>query len=149
MSADRWARPRRAWLPAALVWASAALIAGMTLWLMADVFWHGLPRISWEFLTAAPRDAGRAGGIGTVLASTGLILGVCLAVSVPAGLGTAMLLAEFSGRDHLFGRLVRRSLDVLAGVPSIVFGLFGNALFCRALGLGFSILSGGLTSPVR
>src|SRR5262249_28440377 len=47
--------------------------------------------------------------------------------------------------EGLFARLVRRSLDVLSGVPSIVFGLFGNALFCKILGLGFSILSGGLT----
>jgi len=70
---------------------------------------------------------------------------VCLAVSVPLGLGTAILLAEFTPRSSLFGRWVRRSLDVLAGVPSIVFGLFGSAFFCKTLGLGFSILSGGLT----
>jgi len=56
-----------------------------------------------------------------------------------------MLLSEFTRHDSVFGRLVRRSLDVLAGVPSIVFGLFGNAFFCIYLGLGFSILSGGLT----
>ncbi|MFQ5742302.1 MAG: PstA family ABC transporter permease, partial [Acidobacteriota bacterium] len=54
-------------------------------------------------------------------------------------------LAEFSSERSIFGRLIRRSLDVLAGVPSIVFGLFGNVLFCQILGFGFSILSGGLT----
>src|SRR5204862_7914225 len=76
---------------------------------------------------------------------TALILAVCLASSLPVGLGTAVLLAEFTPAGGVFGRLVRRSLDVLSGVPSIVFGLFGNALFCKVLGLGFSILSGGLT----
>ena len=55
------------------------------------------------------------------------------------------MLAEFTPTDSWFGGLVRRSLDVLAGVPSIVFGLFGNVFFCKVLGLGFSILSGGLT----
>jgi phosphate transport system permease protein len=54
-------------------------------------------------------------------------------------------LAEYTSPRDAFGRLVRRSLDVLAGVPSIVFGLFGNAFFCIWLGMGFSILSGGLT----
>ena len=68
-----------------------------------------------------------------------------LVVAVPLGVGTALLLSEFSRRGTASGRLVRRSLDVLAGMPSIVFGLFGYALFCRALGLGFSILAGGLT----
>jgi len=64
---------------------------------------------------------------------------------VPVGLGTAALLAEFTPAHGVFGRMVRRSLDVLSGVPSIVFGLFGNAFFCKTLGMGFSILSGGLT----
>jgi len=91
------------------------------------------------------RDAGRAGGIGPILISTLLILAVCLASCVPLGVGAAILLAEFTSADRVFGRFVRRSLDVLAGVPSIVFGLFGNAFFCIYLGMGFSILSGGLT----
>ena len=68
-----------------------------------------------------------------------------MAVSLPIGVRTAVFLAEFTTTESLFGRLVRRSLDVLAGVASIVFGLFGNAFFSIKLGLGFSILSGGLT----
>ena len=80
-----------------------------------------------------------------MLVSTALILLVCMGVSLPIGLGTAVLLAEFTPAHGVFGRVVRRSLDVLSGVPSIVFGLFGNALFCKTLGMGFSILSGGLT----
>ncbi|NES20571.1 MAG: phosphate ABC transporter permease PstA [Symploca sp. SIO3E6] len=114
-------------------------------WLMVDILWKGFGQLSWEFLTAPPEDAGRAGGIGPILVSTLLLLGICLGVSLPLGVGTAILLAEFTHPNHWFGRLVRRSLDMLAGVPSIVFGLFGNAFFSVILGMGFSILSGGLT----
>ena len=142
--ADR--RSRRAdRLATLLVWAAAALVTAAFAWLLADVAWHGVGPISWGFLTEAPRNAGRAGGIGPILVSTALILAVCLGSSLPIGLGTAVFLAEFTPAHGVFGRLVRRSLDVLAGVPSIVFGLFGNALFSKVLGLGFSILSGGLT----
>ena len=126
-------------------WSSATLVTAVFLWLLGDIVWSGAGQLSWSFLSEAPRNAGRAGGIGPILVSTCLLLGVCLAVSLPVGLGTAILLAEYSTPQSLFGRLVRRSLDTLAGVPSIVFGLFGNAFFCIFLGLGFSILSGGLT----
>jgi phosphate transport system permease protein len=129
----------------AVVWSSALLVTAIFAWILGDLFWNGFGRISWEFLTTEPREFGRAGGIGPILVSTGLILAVAMAVSLPLGLGTAILLAEFTPTDGLFGRLVRRSLDVLSGVPSIVFGLFGNAFFSQILGLGFSILSGGLT----
>ena len=128
-----------------LVWAAAASVTMMFLWLLGDILWRGAGQLSWEFFISGPEDAGREGGIGPIIVSTVLILGVCMAVSVPLGTGTAMLLAEFTSDQSVFGRLVRRSLDVLAGVPSIVFGLFGNAFFCIALGLGFSVLSGGLT----
>jgi phosphate transport system permease protein len=142
--ADR--RSRRAdRLATLLVWAAAALVTAAFAWLLADVAWHGVGPISWGFLTEAPRNAGRAGGIGPILVSTALILAVCLGSSLPIGLGTAVFLAEFTPAGGVFGRLVRRSLDVLAGVPSIVFGLFGNALFSKVLVLGFSMLSGGLT----
>ncbi len=129
----------------ASVWLTASLVTAAFLWIVGDVLRHGLGGLSWGFLTDAARDAGRAGGIGPMIVSTLLILAVCLAVSVPIGLGTAIWLAEFARGGGWPGRLVRGSLDVLAGVPSIVFGLFGNALFCIYLGMGFSILSGGLT----
>jgi phosphate transport system permease protein len=132
-------------LSTAIVWAVAALVTGVLLWLLSDVLWHGMGQVNWEFLTAPPRNAGRDGGIGPILVSTGLIVGVCLGVSIPLGVGTAVMLAEFTENESILGRLVRLSLDVLAGVPSIVFGLFGNAFFCKTLGMGFSILSGGLT----
>ncbi len=130
---------------AVVVWCVAFTVTAVFLWLLTDIVANGAGRVSWSFLTAAPRNAGREGGIASILVATALILAVCMAVSLPLGVGTAVLLAEFTPADGLFGRLVRRSLDALSGVPSIVFGLFGNAFFCQVLGLGFSILSGGLT----
>jgi len=132
-------------LTSTLVWSAAVLVTAIFCWLLGDILWHGINHLSWTFLTAPPQNAGREGGIGPIIVSTVLILGVCLGVSLPIGVGTAILLAEFTMDDSLFGRLTRRSLDVLSGVPSIVFGLFGNAFFSKTLGLGFSILSGGLT----
>ncbi len=128
-----------------IVWLIATTVSGVFLWLLGDILWHGIGQLSWGFLTELPRSAGRAGGIGPIIVSTAMILAVCMAAALPLGVGTAVFLAEFTSRENRFGRMVRRSLDVLAGVPSIVFGLFGNAFFCVYLGMGFSILSGGLT----
>jgi len=127
------------------VWGAALAVAGVFLWILADVLARGASSLSPALLTTPPADAGRSGGLAPVLVSTGAILGVCLAVAVPLGVGSAVLLSEFSPAAGRAGRFVRRSLDVLAGLPSIVFGLFGYAFFCHALGLGFSILAGGLT----
>ncbi|MDE5081966.1 MAG: phosphate ABC transporter permease PstA [Trichodesmium sp. St18_bin1] len=128
-----------------IVWFVAWSVAASFALILGHLIWHGSSHLSWEFLTTDPENSGREGGIASILFSTALILGVCLGVALPLGLGTAILLAEFTASNNLFSRLVRRSLDMLAGVPSIVFGLFGNAFFCVTLGLGFSILSGGLT----
>jgi phosphate transport system permease protein len=128
-----------------VAWAAAVLTVGILLWIVGDLIRLGAANVTGSFLVEAPRDAGRQGGIGPILVSTLLILLVCLATSVPIGIATAVLLAEFSrGRGGL-GRIVRGSLDVLAAVPSIVFGLFGNAFFSLYLGLGFSLMAGGLT----
>ncbi|MEM7245702.1 MAG: phosphate ABC transporter permease PstA [Acidobacteriota bacterium] len=132
----------------AAAWAAAVLVGLVLTWLLFDLARRGLPAWSLELVVASPRDAGRAGGIAPILVSTALILLTCLAAVVPVGLGTAVLLSEVLSEDRLITRVSRRSLDLLAGVPSIVFGLFGNAFFCVALGLGFSILSGGLTLAV-
>lgn len=127
------------------VWLAALLVVVTMAFIIGDMMWSGASRLSWTFLTAAPAKAGRAGGIGPILVSTVILLLICLAAVVPLGVATAMLLAEFTRKDNTFARLVRLSLDILAGVPSIVFGLFGNAFFSIYLGLGFSLLSGGLT----
>lgn len=134
-----------------------ALVAALFLWMLIDLLVRGGSTFVaaggigdsfvnvWRFLIDSPERAGRGGGVGPILISTSLILGVCLAAALPLGLGTALLLSEFVAEESRFGRVIRRSLDGLAGVPSIVFGLFGNAFFSQLLGLGFSILSGGLT----
>ena len=132
-------------LATVFVWLIALLVSGVFAWLLSDIIIHGLPQLSWSFLIEIPKNAGRSGGIGPIIVATALILLVAMVTAAPLGLATAVLLSEFTRHDSVFGRLVRRSLDVLAGVPSIVFGLFGNAFFCIYLGLGFSILSGGLT----
>lgn len=139
------ARRLKEWAPFLASWTAALAVTAFFAWILADILRQGAGELSWDFLTEPPQDAGRQGGISPILVSTALILGVCLAVSIPLGAATAVLLAEFTARNHSFGRLVRRSLDMLAFVPSIVFGLFGNAFFSKLLGMGFSILSGGLT----
>lgn len=132
-------------IAAILIWGSAVLVTGVFVWLVGDLLYNGAATLSPTFLIEEPQNAGRDGGIGPILVSTSLIVSVAIAVSLPIGLGTSILLAEFTSQKSVLGRFVRRSLDVLAAVPSIVFGLFGNVFFCKLLGLGFSILSGGLT----
>ena len=130
---------------ALVVWLAAALVAGVFLWLLGDMLWHGAGQLSWEFLTTEPEHAGRTGGIAPIIVSTLLIVGVAMAVAAPLGLGTAVLLSEFCAPQSRLGGWLGLCLDVLAGVPSIVFGLFGLAFFSVYLGMGFSILAGGLT----
>ncbi|MFU8832478.1 MAG: phosphate ABC transporter permease PstA [Wenzhouxiangella sp.] len=112
--------------------------------MLLDLVWLGLPSLSWDFLVGQPANAGRSGGIGPLLISTGWILIVCLAVAVPVGLGCAIFLNEWIAPQSWISKGAALSLDVLSGVPSIIFGLFGYQLFAITLGLGFSILSGGL-----
>ena len=129
-------------------WALGALVllAVMAMLMpLADIVIHGLPAISWEFISENPSDAGRSGGIASILVSTALIVGVSLAAAVPLAFGTALLLSEYLSPTSIAASFIRGSLDILAGVPSVVFGLFGLALLCRYLELGYSILAGGLT----
>lgn len=138
---DRLASSKGRWLALG----ATALVAGSFLAVFSDVLAQGVTRLSWDFLTTHPTQGGRGGGIAPLLVSTGLLLTVCLAVCLPLALGTALFLTESAFARGCVGRGLSYCLDVLAGVPSIVFGLFGNAFFCVTLGLGFSILSGGLT----
>lgn len=111
----------------------------------AAVAVDGAGELDRAFLIEAPVDAGRAGGIAPMLAATGWVLAIGVAAALPVGLAAAIHLAEYG---HHAGRAIRGALDVLASVPSVVYGLFGLAFFCEALGLGWSVLAGGLTVAI-
>lgn len=136
---------RRDWLAAS----SGALLSGtltvLLLGLLVMLLWQAANVLSPAFLWQAPQQAGLAGGIGSILVSTLLIMAVCLAVVIPAGLGCAIFISEQLDRQRPLARALGFSLDVLAATPSIVFALFGYQFFADTLGLGFSIAAGGLT----
>jgi phosphate transport system permease protein len=135
-------RDRLVW---SLSWGTALLTFTLFIWMLMDLVSQGAGYLNWSFIFTAPQDAGRAGGISTILVSTLLILSVALVTALPIGLGAAIWLTEYTRKGGHLGRAMHISLDVLAGVPSIVFGLFGYAFFSLYLNMGFSILSGGLT----
>lgn len=132
-------------LISALLWLCAALVTGIFAWILIDILRLGLAHLSLDFLLSEPTRAGRSGGIAPIIVSTLWVLAIALAVALPLGLGSALWLHSFTAGGGRLSRTVRVLLDILAGVPSIVFGLFGAACFCIWMGMGFSILSGGLT----
>jgi phosphate transport system permease protein len=130
------------------VFRGAALVNASALGVIClFLFYNGLPAISWEFLTQPPRDSMTAGGIlpciiGTVILSLGSML-----VAFPLGVCAAIYLNEYAKPGKLV-RVIRLGIANLAGVPSVVFGLFGLAFFVTFFGLGVSIISGVLTLTI-
>ncbi|MBL8056488.1 MAG: phosphate ABC transporter permease PstA [Anaerolineales bacterium] len=107
----------------------------------------GLPAISLEFLTAMPRDGMRAGGIWPAIVGTLLLTAGTAVVAVPLGIAAAIYLAEYA-KDTPLTRAIRIAIINLAGIPSVVYGLFGLGLFVLFLGFGTSILAGSLTLAI-
>ena len=105
---------------------------------------NGWTAISWDFLTEAPRDSMTKGGILPCIVGTAYLSIGALAISMPLGIGSAVYLNEYA-RQGLIVRLIRFAINNLAGVPSVVFGLFGLAFFVTWMNLEVSILSGALT----
>ena len=105
---------------------------------------NGLKVITWEFLTQVPRKAMTEGGIAPAIVGTFYLTLGAILFSLPLGLACAIYLCEYSPKG-LVVNIIRMSINNLAGVPSIVFGLFGLAVFVKYFGFGVSILSGSLT----
>lgn len=105
---------------------------------------NGWTAISWDFLTEAPRDSMTKGGILPCIVGTAYLSIGALAISMPLGIGSAVYLNEYA-RQGVIVRLIRFAINNLAGVPSVVFGLFGLAFFVTWMNLEVSILSGALT----
>ena len=105
---------------------------------------QGLPHIDWQFLTDRPRSMGKEGGIFPIIIATLYATAIALVIACPIGIGAAVFFKEYSKGGRVV-QTIRIFTEVLAGIPSIVFGLFGFAFFVVFLGFGWSVLSGGLT----
>jgi phosphate transport system permease protein len=130
-----------------LLWTFTGLTLGVLFFIIFVVFVNGLPQLSWEFLSTNPVDMGRSGGILATLVSTLYLIVIALLFATPLGLGTAIYLTEYT-REGTATRVIRFGTECLAGIPSIILGLFGFAIFVMAFGWGWSLLSGGLTLSV-
>ncbi len=104
----------------------------------------GLPAINWQFLSDMPRQGMRSGGIFPAIVGTIYLVTGAIVFALPIGLLAAIYLAEYS-KDNFLTRMIRLAIVNLAGVPSVVYGLFGLALFVVFFKFGASILSGSLT----
>ncbi|MCR4397509.1 MAG: phosphate ABC transporter permease PstA [Firmicutes bacterium] len=124
--------------------AATAVALSFLVFIISFVFVRGIPRVTWSFLTERPRDMGRAGGILPSIVGTIALTGLALLIGTPLGVATAVYLTEYT-REGMSSRVIRFGAESLAGVPSIIFGLFGFLFFVIFLGFGWSILSGGLT----
>jgi phosphate transport system permease protein len=127
------------------IWGGGAITVAVLLGIILYVLIQGLPSVNMEFLITPPKGGlSGEGGISTATVGTLYLLGITLAILLIPGIGAGIYLAEYA-RDNRLTRMVRYAVETLAGVPSIVFGLFGFALFVTALHFNFSILSGALT----
>lgn len=111
------------------------------------IAYNGFSVLSWEFITQPPVEAMTKGGIFPVIMGTVLLTFMCMIVVIPIGVTTAVFLAEYSKPGVLI-KMVMMSIYTLAGVPSVVFGLFGLAVFVVAFHLGMSLIAGSLTLAV-
>ncbi|MDP2181132.1 MAG: phosphate ABC transporter permease PstA [Actinomycetota bacterium] len=122
----------------------AATTIGVAVALIGYIAFRGARFVSWGFLTEAPRKAMTEGGIYPVVLGTVYLVAWTAVLALPIGIMAGIYLAEFAPRTRMT-RMIRLAIANMAGVPSIVYGLFGVALFVIQLGLGRSIISGAAT----
>lgn len=141
------ARKRREWLGLALIRMSAVVVVVALALIVGFLAYHGWSAISWEFLTEFPRNSMTEGGIFPAIVGT-FLLGVgAMLAALPIGCGAAIYLAEYARPGPLLS-IIRLGITSLAGVPSVVFGLFGLAFFVIKLNMGQSLLAGSLTLAI-
>ena len=127
-----------------VLWTFTATTVAILFFIIVFVLRKGLPALSWEFLSKNPLDMGREGGILSTIVGTVVLTAGAILIATPLGLGTAIYLTEYTWEGPLT-RIIRFGAECLAGIPSIIFGLFGFILFVTKLKFGWSILSGSLT----
>ncbi|HFF3983678.1 TPA: phosphate ABC transporter permease PstA, partial [Vibrio cholerae O1] len=130
------------------IWISAALTVGFLFWIIWYILSNGLQHVNWKFITDNYTHTGDEHGIFPMIVSTVYMVVASIAVAAPIGIMTAIYLTEYAKVGSRLVKIIRFCTESLAGIPSIIFGLFGMTFFVAILGLGFSILSGALTLSI-
>ena len=130
-----------------LLWSLTSFTLFILVFIIINISLKGLPQVTPSFLLDEPLDMGRAGGIFSSIVATAYVTFLAILLASPLGVGSAIFLTEYT-REGWVTRIIRFGAECLAGVPSIILGLFGFVLFVMKLGLGWSILSGGLTLAI-
>ncbi len=126
---------------------SVLLTIGSLMAILFHILREGFGVVTWEFLTTYPEDMGREGGIFPSIIGTIYLIAVSLLFAAPVGILAAIHLTEYTKKGRLVG-IIRYAVETLAGIPSIIFGLFGFAFLVIFMGFRWSILSGGLTMAI-
>ncbi len=125
----------------------ALIVVVPILFVVGSIFVNGIGAINWEFLSGMPRNGMKEGGIWPAIVGTLVLTFGTALVAIPVGVGGAVYLSEYA-RDTWLTRAVRLAIINLAGIPSVVYGLFGLGMFVLFLGFGTSILAGSLTLAI-
>lgn len=120
------------------------LVVGILFWILGFIVYNGIGVISWEFLTTAPTEGMTAGGIFPAIVGTVYLVLGSITVAFPLGVMSAIYTNEYAGNGKIV-KFIRVMTNNLGSIPSIIFGLFGMALFVNTLGFGDSIIAGSLT----
>lgn len=128
----------------AVLWSAMLFTISILLFIIVFILYNGLPVLSPLFLFSSLSDMGKSGGILPMIISTIYIAILSVLISTPLGVGTAIFLSEYT-KENWITRLIRFGTDCLAGIPSIIFGLFGFLFFVIFLRLSWSVISGALT----
>ena len=131
-----------------VIWACAAVTVLILVLILGHILINGLPNISWEFLTSRYSAAKNGSkGILPMIINTLYVVVITLLIAAPVGIGCAVYLTQYARQGRLV-RLIRFTTEVLSGIPSIIFGLFGYAFFCIKFQWGYSILAGCFTMAI-
>lgn len=127
-----------------ILWLCGLVTLVILIIIIGYIMINGLGVINWDFLTQSAFNMGRSGGIYPMIIATVAITAIGVIVSTPVSVGAAIYLSEYA-RQNIFTTLIRFGADCLAGIPSIMFGMFGYVFFVYYMHMGFSLMAGGLT----
>ncbi len=125
----------------------AYFTVGILIIIVAIIFFKGFPHVNFAFIFSFPEDMGREGGIFPSIVGTIQLALLSILLATPLGLGTAVFLTEYT-KESLFTKFIRFGVESLAGIPSILYGLFGFIFFVIKLKMGWSLLAGVLTMTI-